>query len=394
MARWRVLIAPAAPGPTPATEAAARLRVARPLLPRAEAIAPYIERIDDARYYSNFGPLVTELEQRLGERAGGASVCTIANATLGLTLLLRELTNGGGLCLMPGFTFVATAHAAAQAGLTPYFADVDEQTWMLTPARARAALERAPGQVSAIMVVAAFGAQPDIDGFLALKRETGIPIIVDAAAAFDSTLSAPLPTVVSLHATKVLGAGEGGFILGDADLMARVRAGSGFGFSGSRSAQFIATNAKMSEYTAAAALAALDGWDAARLRWMIAARKLRLACFRAPHISFQRGWSQHWVSSTCMVATPPGQAGALTAHLAAADIDTCAWWGAGLHRDAHQCGDPRRVHAWRPIRDRSERRGDRPIGRRAQCVLGRLAPSAAQRRDLFLYLEPLPLHFG
>ena len=38
----------------------------------------------------------------------------------------------------------------------------------------------------------------------AFSRACGLPVIVDAAAAFDAVRSAPLPTVVSLHATKAL----------------------------------------------------------------------------------------------------------------------------------------------------------------------------------------------
>ena len=36
-------------------------------LPSLEALAPYLERIDRNRWYSNFGPLVQELELRLAD---------------------------------------------------------------------------------------------------------------------------------------------------------------------------------------------------------------------------------------------------------------------------------------------------------------------------------------
>ena len=95
--------------------APAKIAVARPLLPAAAHIVPYLERIDGARWYSNFGPLITELEQRLSDRHGGAPVATVANATQGLTLALKAMAPRSGLCLIPGFTFVATAHAVVQA---------------------------------------------------------------------------------------------------------------------------------------------------------------------------------------------------------------------------------------------------------------------------------------
>ena len=77
----------------------ARLAVARPRLPPAEAIFPYLQRIDEARWYSNFGPLLTELEDRLAARfAAGTRVITVANATqaLSVTKSARLLANSKG----------------------------------------------------------------------------------------------------------------------------------------------------------------------------------------------------------------------------------------------------------------------------------------------------------
>jgi dTDP-4-amino-4,6-dideoxygalactose transaminase len=327
----RSLAAPKSPVAAPSV--ARVIGVARPLLPTAEHITPYLKRIDAARWYSNFGPLVTEFEERLGARHGGASVSTVANATLGLSLLLKVLAPRPGLCLMPGFTFVATAHAAMQAGFTPYFLDVDEASWMLSAAIVRDAIERLKGGVSAVIVVAAFGAMPDVEGFARLEAETGVPIILDAAAAFDGLNQVSLASAVSLHATKALGIGEGGYVVAPhAETVRRFHVTSSFGFAGTRRSMWPASNAKLSEYAAAVGLAALDGWPAARMRWMLAARKLRLACGRGP-VAFQNGWGEGWIGSTCVVRTPDGSAAALRHRLTAAGVETRAWWGEGLHRE-------------------------------------------------------------
>lgn len=315
--------------------AQARLAVARPLLPPTSAILPHLKRIEEHRWYSNFGPLVGELEQRLAARGGpGAAVCTASSGTQALALLIQSVAKGAGLCLTPGFTFVATAHAARQAGLTPWFVDVDPESWMLTPELVREALARAPGPVAAIVVVAAFGALPDLHGFAALSAECGLPVVLDAAAAFDALAEPVLPSVVSLHATKTLSAGEGGYVIAkDPALIERIRSASSFGFAGSRLAVTAGTNAKLSEYAAAVGLAALDGWTAARQQWMLAARKLRLAAPATAGIAFQPGWGSRWISSTCVVRTGDGRAGEVAACLAAAGLDTRGWWGAGLHRE-------------------------------------------------------------
>jgi hypothetical protein len=61
--------------------------VMRPKLPSAERLAPYLRQIDEARFYSNFGPLVQRLEARTHQAwwvAGlsGALVGAIWNYTV------------------------------------------------------------------------------------------------------------------------------------------------------------------------------------------------------------------------------------------------------------------------------------------------------------------------
>ena len=314
---------------------APRVAVARPRLPPAERLMPYLSQIDEARWYSNFGPLLTRFEGRLADRfAPGTQVITAVNATQALTLTLQAMDlPRGGLCALPAWTFVATAHAVAAAGLTPWFVDVDLDTWMLTPAGVEAALAFAPGPVVAALPVSAFGALPDLAGWSAFRARTGVPVLVDAAAAFDTIAEADLPAVVSLHATKVLGIGEGGFLATtDAALAERVRQFTTYGFHGSREAHFPATNAKLSEYAAAVGLAALDGWDADRLLFALAGQRLRVGFALTPEIVFQSGWALDWVTSVCAVRTPDGAAHIVDEALASAGIDTRRWWGEGCHR--------------------------------------------------------------
>jgi dTDP-4-amino-4,6-dideoxygalactose transaminase len=152
---------------------------------------------------------------------------------------------------------------------------------------------------------------------------------------------APLPTVISLHATKALGAGEGGFLVcEDIELTERFRERTSFGFRTSREAQVPATNAKISEYTAAVGLASLDRWPATRLRYARAAHRLRIALMGRPDIAFQPGWGLDWVSSTCTVELPAGSADRIEARLNDSGIDTRRWWGMGCHREIAFSGLP------------------------------------------------------
>src|ERR1700730_15306107 len=134
--------------------------VMRPMLPAAERLLPYLKQIDQARIYSNFGPLALSFEKRLAAHFDlpEAAVVTVANATLGLALaLLAQQVRPGTLCVLPAWTFVASAHAAKLAGLVPYFVDVDARTWVIDPTLTADLIARAPAQVGAIMPVVPFG---------------------------------------------------------------------------------------------------------------------------------------------------------------------------------------------------------------------------------------------
>lgn len=325
--------------------------VARPQMPASARIQPYLERIDDARWYSNFGPLLNEFEGRLAERfATPSKVVTAGSGTIGISLALKAMkARAGGLCAMPSWTFVATAHAALEAGLQPWFVDVDPASWMLDPDAMRAVLRDAPGPVGAVIPVCAFGRVPDLNAWAAFSEDTGLPVLADAAAAFDALDDAPVPAMVSLHATKVLGVGEGGFIVSRDEALAEdIRALSSFGFRGSRLSHTPATNAKLSEYAAAVGLASLDGWASVRLRYMLAAQRLRIALMHAP-VEFQPGWGVDWISSVCVVRLPDGSADRIEARLREAGVDTRRWWGHGCHTSPAFADCP---HAALPVTER------------------------------------------
>lgn len=310
--------------------------IARPSMPNTAAILPYLQRIDGSGWYTNFGPLILELEQRLASRFNGtAYVATASNGTQALTIALQALgTQPGGLCIMPAWTFVASAHAVRQAGLTPWFVDVDPDRWTLNPDQVRQSMAEAPGRVEAVMVVAAFGQPVDISAWVQFREDTGVRVLLDAAASFDSAHDPRLPTMVSLHATKVLGSGEGAFIASDDfDFIARFRASTNFGFHGDRIARHLATNAKLSEYNGAVSLAALDVWPEIRLRYANRAMALRQALHDLPQVRFQAGWGEHWVSSTCVASIPPERLTAVVDGLAAQNIATRSWWALGCHHE-------------------------------------------------------------
>lgn len=243
-----------------------------PDMPSPQTLMVWLQRMHGTRQYSNFGPLVRELESKFAHRFGVSvdELTTVANATLGLELVLKalELPKGSQI-LLPALTFVASATAVVRAGHVPVLADVDAEIWMLTPEIARNSCANL--NIGAVLSVATFGMPCDMEAWQKFEQDTGIPVVVDAASAYGSQwLHKGGGTLVfSLHATKSLPAGEGGVVVSSrSGLAARVRQLSNFGINLDATASVpvgalseIGTNAKMSEYHAAIALASLEVWD-------------------------------------------------------------------------------------------------------------------------------------
>lgn len=305
----------------------------RPKLPVAARLAPYLEKIDGNRVYSNFGPLLRGFEERLARGFGAESdqVAVLANATLALGLVLQAVRLKGKKCLMPSWTFVATAHAALAAGLEPYFVDVDPSTWTLDARRVEHVASAMRGEIGAVVAVAPFGAPLDVASWAEFRRTTGIPVVLDCAAGFDTVRLSDVPTVLSLHATKAMGIGEGAVVLcGDRALVAETTRRANFGFLGRRVAEVVAINAKMSEYQAAVGHAALDEWPSTRARLMGLADAFRRR-FGAGPVAMQAGFGIDWISSTCVVRLSGEAVHSAARRLEAKGIETRSWWQRGAH---------------------------------------------------------------
>lgn len=316
----------------------------RPCLPAAESILPYLRRIDQNRWYTNFGPLNSEFEARLERRfsAPAGSAVTVVNATTGLTLALRSLGLTFASCILPSWTFAASPVAVVNAGLTPYFADVDRESWQLTPEIALR-LVQTVGNAKAVLVVAPFGAAIDLDAWVRFTETTGVSIVIDNAAGFDVAQTHPeLVSVVSLHATKVLGVGEGGFILaGTHSRAAKFRQMCNFGLNGSHESICTGANAKLSEYAAAVGLAALDQWDTSRQKLLDRAaiyREQIIAGRLLEHIDFP---VQRHASTTFNIILRQPRADDLIFFLQSMGIGARKWWGDACHRHSSFRNYPR-----------------------------------------------------
>lgn len=328
------------------------LPVMRPRLATADRLLPYLRRIDASRIYSNFGPLALEFENRLREHLQ-LPAGTLVSAGSGLAALVGAILGTAGrataarpLALMPSYTFVATAAATEQCGFQPCLDDIDRDNWMLDPRRALAnpQLDR----IGLVVPVSPYGRPVSMAGWLDFQERTGIPVVIDGAASFDTLANAvpaytgKLPVAISFHATKSLGTGEGGCVVcADTEALDRISRSLNFGFHSVRDCRSPSTNGKMSEYHAAVGLAELDGWPEklASFRHVAASYRNRLAVAGLAgllHVSPEVG-----ASYVLLLCADAAQSERVCRSLLESAIDFRFWYGLGLHRQSYYSNLPR-----------------------------------------------------
>ncbi len=190
-------------------------------------IRPAIEKrlqnvLDHGRYIA--GPEITELEEKLAERTGAATVTACASGTAALIIpLLARGIGPGDAVFAPAFTYNATANAILLVGATPVFVDIDPNTFNMSPAdlEHRIAAVRAEGKLQprAVIPVDLFGSPADYPAISAIAEREGLFMLSDGAQGFGGELDgkevgalAPA-TATSFFPGKALGAyGDAGAI--------------------------------------------------------------------------------------------------------------------------------------------------------------------------------------
>ncbi|WP_085908718.1 DegT/DnrJ/EryC1/StrS family aminotransferase [Kiloniella majae] len=315
-----------------------------PDMPSAQELLPYLDLIDRDKWYSNYGPRLREFEGKIADfyNLPDCNVTTTSSATTGLMAALRETVSlissaqGGRFkCLLPAWTFVASAQAVVEAGGEVLFCDVDPTSGALTPSIVAEYLRATGNQrPDLIMPVAPFGATICVPDWDAFSIEFDIPIVIDAAASFYSLIPGISPAVVSLHATKAFGIGEGGVVVTqNKDFVSKIRQRCGFGFLNGRTALSVGGNYKVSEYHAAVGLAQFDRIDLLRTRYL-KVKQQYLSILRGCEKIFFFPGEELNVSSTINVIILSGEAEYIVSRLRALGVGASIWWEDRLHCNA------------------------------------------------------------
>lgn len=237
-----------------------RLPFARPARPPLDRVVARYQPSYDSGIITN-GRLVRELEEAAAERLGVPHAVAVSSCTSGLILVARALA-ASGRAVVPSFTFAASAHAVAWAGLEPAFVECDPETFMIDVDDAASQLDGA----SLVLATHVFGAPCDTGAVEAAAA--GVPVLFDAAHAFGATSGgrsvggAGAAEVFSLTPTKIVVGGEGGIVATRRDDVAEaVRLGRDYANPGDYDTRFVGLNARLAEFNAAMALESLAQLD-------------------------------------------------------------------------------------------------------------------------------------
>lgn len=255
----------------------------------ASEVWPEIEReyltcLLDGAYIG--GPAVTAFERSWAAYCGADHAVGLASGTDALELCLTALGIGAGdEVVVPTNTFIATAAAVVRAGATPRFADVSDDTLLMT---SHTLAEAITPRTRAVIIVHLYGQMPDMTDLVATAQQAGITVIEDAAQAHGAEWaghragSFGTAACFSFYPAKNLGAfGDAGAVVTSRpELTDHIRSLANHGRSDGQAHydhDRIGTNSRLDALQAillSAKLARLDAWTERRITLASRYRKL------------------------------------------------------------------------------------------------------------------------
>ncbi|MCM1261801.1 MAG: UDP-4-amino-4,6-dideoxy-N-acetyl-beta-L-altrosamine transaminase [Butyrivibrio sp.] len=167
--------------------------------------------------YLTCGPKITELEQKLCDVTGAkyAVVCSNGTAALHIACLAAGVGEGDEVITTP-ITFAASANCALYCGAHPVFADINPETYNISPA---SIAEHITNKSKAVVAVDFTGQSVELEPIMRLCHENNMTLIEDGAHVIGTKYkgkpngSIADMTTLSFHPVKTVTGGEGGAVL-------------------------------------------------------------------------------------------------------------------------------------------------------------------------------------
>ncbi|MEH7191132.1 UDP-4-amino-4,6-dideoxy-N-acetyl-beta-L-altrosamine transaminase [Bacillus toyonensis] len=162
------------------------------------------------------GPMVQQFEGAIAKYAGAKYAVSFSNGTAALhaACYAAGITEGDEVITTP-MTFVASANCILYQGGKPIFADIDNETYNISP---KSIEEKITNKTKAIIPVHFTGQPVELNAIQKIAKENNLIIIEDAAHALGATYknkkigSIGDMTMFSFHPVKHITTGEGGVI--------------------------------------------------------------------------------------------------------------------------------------------------------------------------------------
>lgn len=162
------------------------------------------------------GPRVPLFEKKLCRATGADYAVAVSNGTAALHIACLAAGIGpGDEVIVSPITFAASANCVLYCGGTPVFADIDKDTWNLSPACAERAVT---SRTRAVIAVDYMGQAASLYELERLCRKHGLVLIEDASHSLGTRYDgrevgdiADL-TTFSFHPVKIVTTGEGGAV--------------------------------------------------------------------------------------------------------------------------------------------------------------------------------------
>jgi dTDP-4-amino-4,6-dideoxygalactose transaminase len=152
----------------------------KPYLPDPDILMPEIESVLYSGYIAE-GESVYEFERQFGDFIQNNKTLAVCSGTAALHLALLMLGVGeGDEVISTALTAEPTNTTIALTGAKVVWADIEPDTGLSSPESVKALISE---RTKAIMLVHYAGMVCDMDKFTALARDSGVPIIEDAAHA-------------------------------------------------------------------------------------------------------------------------------------------------------------------------------------------------------------------
>jgi UDP-4-amino-4,6-dideoxy-N-acetyl-beta-L-altrosamine transaminase len=163
------------------------------------------------------GPKISEMEQKLCTLTGAKYCVALTNGTAALhaACFAAGIEDGDEVITTP-LTFAASANCILYRGGIPVFADIDRETYSISPASIR---EKITSRTKAVIAVDFAGQAAQLDEIKQICVQHNLMFIEDAAHALGTAFNGQRVgsiadmTTFSFHPVKTVTGGEGGAIL-------------------------------------------------------------------------------------------------------------------------------------------------------------------------------------